>query len=58
MLVVSRLSGSLETAVSRKAIFLSFPVPILRQMEGYWLFRCCKKSSTFSSSRMVKVLST
>ena len=57
-LVVRRPSGSLKTAVSRKASLLSFSVSMVKWMEGCCLFRCCKKSSTFSWSRMVKVSST
>ena len=58
MLVVRRPSGSLETAVSRKASLLSFSVSMVKRMEGCWLFRCCKKLSTLPRSRMVKVSST
>ena len=57
-LMVRRPSGSLETAVSRKANFLSFSVSMVKRMEGCWLLRCYKKSSTCSRSRMVKVSST
>ena len=57
-LVVRRPSGSLETAVSRKASLLLFSVSMVKRMEGCWLFRCCKKSSTFPRSRIVKVSST
>ena len=53
-----RPSGSLKTAVSRRASLLSFSVSMVKRMEGCWLFKCCKKSSTFSRSRMVKVSST
>ena len=58
MLVVRWPSGSLKTAVSRKASLLSFSVSMVKRMEGCWLLRCCRKSFTFSRSRMVKVLST
>ena len=58
MLVVRRPSGSLKTAVSRKASLLSFSVSMVKRVRGCWLFKCCKKSSTFSRSRMVKVSST
>ena len=57
-LVVRQPSGSLKTAVSRKASLLSFSVSMVKQIEGCWLFKCCKKSSTFSRSRMVKVSHT
>ena len=50
-LMVRRPSGSLKTAVPRKASLLSFSVPTVKRMEGCWLFRCCKKSFTFSRSR-------
>ena len=50
-LVVRRPSGSLKTAVLRKASLLSFSVPTVKRMEGWWLLRCCKKSFTFSRSR-------
>ena len=43
-LVVSQPSGSLKTAVSRKASLLSFSVSMVKQMEGCWLFKCCQKS--------------
>ena len=60
MLVVRRPSGSLETAVSRKASLLLFSVSMVSRMEGCWLFRCCKKLSTLSRSRprIVKLSST
>ena len=45
MLVVRQPSGSLKTAVSRKASLFSFSVSMVK--EGCWLFTCCKKSSTF-----------
>ena len=47
-LMVRQPSGSLETAVSRKANFLSFSVSMVKRMEDCGLLRCYKKSSTFS----------
>ena len=44
MLVVRWPSGSLKTAVSRKASLLSFSVSMVKRMEGCWLLKCCKKS--------------
>ena len=38
--MVRRPSGSLKTAVSRKASLLSFSVSMVKRMEGCWLFRC------------------
>ena len=37
-LVVRRPSGSLKTAVSRKASLLSLSVSMVKRMEGCWLF--------------------
>ena len=52
--MLRRASSSLATAVSRKVSLFLFSVSMVKRMEGCWLFRCCKKSSTFSRSRMVK----
>ena len=43
--------GSLKTAVSRKASLLSFSVSMVKWMEGCWLFKCCKKSSTIQDGK-------
>ena len=44
----------LKLRVSRRASLLSFSVSMVKRMEGRWLFKCSKKTSTFLRSRMVK----